>query len=197
MGAAKNRDCRSEEERLQSLVERLRSKVYKAKASTDVVAAIEMELSRDSQLSRNEIASRSAVGDSTLKGWLEGTSSPTLRSVQKVAQALHPDGRLHDHISWIQAGREWLLSKERELESFRLERRKLAVVEAAKADLEGRWTADAILECLDRLEPLVRAKVARGLADLVQKDEAELVQEGEAGLVQEDERELVQEDERE
>lgn len=153
----------SDEAKLEALLARLTQPKYGEKASIDVVSAIEWELSADKELSRNEIGAGSGVGFSTIEGWLKGTSSPTLRSIQKVARALHATGPLSDYLTWMQAGRRWRQAKERELEDLRMERRRQEVEAAARSALESKWSAATLLEALNRFDEQTLETVTRGL----------------------------------
>jgi hypothetical protein len=153
------------EAELCKLVERLRSDVFAEKGSTFVIAALEKEL-RDRKLSVRGLGQLCPkVGETTIGCWRRGKSSPTFEVVKDLVTALYPDSDPVRRVNaWLREGEAYLSELEQKLQAFELERRQAAVKAAVNAELDGRASAEAVLEYLDGLEPHVQEKIVRGLA---------------------------------
>lgn len=153
------------EEETRKLVAWLRSQPFAEKGSTFVVAALEKDL-RSRRLSVRGLGELCPkVGETTIGGWRRGKSSPTFEVVKDLVAALYPDSDPVSRVNaWLQEGEAYLAELERELEVAEADRRKAAVRTKVRGELEGRESAEAVLEYIDGLEPEVRERIVRAFA---------------------------------
>ncbi|MCP4548519.1 MAG: hypothetical protein GY835_18845, partial [bacterium] len=92
-----------------SEIDRLRATIrwLREHRSTEVACSIQWELHNDPKLKVRQIGSRAGLGEATIRSWLKQQTSPSLESIRKVAQGLHPEGRYADPLEWLEAGRQY------------------------------------------------------------------------------------------
>jgi hypothetical protein len=153
------------EEEIRKLVDWLRSQTFAEKGSTFVIAALERDL-RNRRLSvraLGELCPR--VGETTIGGWRRGKSSPTFEVVKDLVAALYPDCDPVTQVNaWLREGEAYLAELERMLEAVEVERREAAVKAPVRAELDGRTSAEAVLEYVDPLEPHGQERIVRAFA---------------------------------
>ena len=137
--------------------------------STEVACSIQWELHNDPELKMRQIGTRVGLGEATIRSWMKQQSSPTLDSIRKVAEGMHPEGRYADPLEWLEAGRQYLNYLIARLEQLELWERRQAV----RARLGPTAGVDEVLEVIEEEIPEeLRGELLRRLRAGGKKEEA-------------------------
>ncbi|MCP4661856.1 MAG: hypothetical protein GY856_41160 [bacterium] len=153
-----------------SEIDRLRATIrwLQEHRSGEVACSIQWEMHNDPKLKVRQIGKRVGLGEATIRSWMQQQASPTLESIRKVAEGLHPQGRYADPLEWLEAGRQYLNYLIARLEQLELWERRQAV----RAKLGPTASVDEVLEVIqEELPEELREELGRRLRAGGKKEE--------------------------